>query len=88
MTDLLERIPINVLKVIGGIVSGFAFGPVLGLMLYIFFYSEVNLIIICVTLIGSLLGFIFGYRHPREVIFRASSAIFIVTLMYIARKFI
>jgi len=88
MTDILERIPFNALKIIGGIVSGFAFGPVFGLMLYIFFYSEVNLIIMCVTIMGALLGFVFGYSHPRKVIFRALSAIFVVTLMYIARKFI
>jgi hypothetical protein len=86
MTDVLERIPFNILKFIGGIVSGFSFGPVISLLLYIFIFNEINTVIICITIIGSFFGFIFGCKYPKEVIARALSAIILVTLMYIVRK--
>jgi len=87
MIDLLERIPSNVLKFIGAAVSGFAFGPILGLLLYIFIFNQNNTVIVCITIIGSLFGFIFGYKYPKEVIGKALSAIILVTLMYMFRKF-
>jgi len=87
MIEVLERVPFNILKFIGGIVSGFAFGPILGLLLYIFLFKQITAVIVCITIIGSLFGFIFGYKYPKEVIGKALSAIILVTLMYLVRKF-
>jgi AAA+ ATPase superfamily predicted ATPase len=87
MIDVLERIPFNILKFIGGVVSGLAFGPILGLLLYIFLFNLINNVVICITIIGSLFGIIFGYKYPKEVIGKALSAIILVTLMYMVRKF-
>lgn len=86
MANTLEKISPSALKIFGGIIGGIAFGPVLSMLIYIFFMNTDFVILLSVAVIGFLTGFAFGYKYPKETMSRALSSMLTVTFIGIIKR--